>query len=1121
MAASIASSQSVSIPINSIKKPSSDLIFQNRILDPAEASQLVKDKQIDLSLLNPKENKFWQNQNYAVSDSFIKSFPAPEVGANFQDVEAVINELLTVTVRVQSRANSQNFYRLSLSRYSHSFMMRAALLRKLGFYVPALRQYQNFKLFFKNEETKDSFLKNMQSGMTIDVDDTPWITENDRKNHSLTLADCILETPSSEYYDLHWGTTPNPNNPELVPILELFSKTRAFRSLIIPYVLVDLPESVNRFTPKIGSVLSGHVVLSHPFGGAFGATTYEDVRWLLRRMQNWTPKDYLEIVQNALLPKEIENLVWIKLLYRSKNLFELFNLSFPQLQNIPNLNYNSPEGHIINGKVSIEFIPPFPQRFSHGDPDSPFSEADIFRYFKIRGITTILSTGLSEISKHLQVLSTQSLAKQRVIDIQNQVKQHIKDKPWEPLYQKVESWGGPVAGFNVSATRHVSTGTYYDSTAPVQLIDNLSISGSLGYFMSVDGLNNLRPFAGANLNLLRDYTHVRPILSMSEGDRESWKNLIIPQFMKNISKVLESSEAIVDENNKSTEPLDKFLLDLREGEVFTITDSITAGIYSQLSSSLDVILGMSPMNFMSSVNLGGDASRIILRQTSISKTKNGLQIYVRKQKSSVYGLNFDVNYFINLLKIRSQTQLTDLSTDAFIINYDPSLQENIDQEQTTNEFVKKNEEIKKDLQPVLLKLFQNNSKELLYEKFKYQKFSIDHKIKNQELRTKLLWMKVIGMKEDHLLKLRYPASPLAPELDPKDEEVTLYSAKRGQLVGYDFLGFGIDILQSIINKKSNLNWQLNPALNPNPANTPYGRSFWKIVNTEGDLTTTQKKTFPSISLLQHVWGGWNISRDSFFNILDEIEKKISTTKLASYRLLERENFHQVKKIDFYRITAQLSLLPGALKKITDLMVQPSEHNEIEQNKVFVGSLFRKLSTSLGGKVNLSEKELFNQVMTILGDGSYQVGWYQFNQECLDYLKSQTNGEGLSVNSGFWLNGNYYECLTPWIQKLLKLSAKFPKDKKQQIQWLSEVIFLLDEKIPVAQLMKYLGEENYIYLVRINGFRNGDEDGDIQYFSNTLGDPTTNIDYANGLIQMFATRTGISPIELDRSEGSFR
>jgi hypothetical protein len=70
-------------------------------------------------------------------------------------------------------------------------------------------------------------------------------------------------------------------------------------------------------------------------------------------------------------------------------------------------------------------------------------------------------------------------------------------------------------------------------------------------------------------------------------------------------------------------------------------------------------------------------------------------------------------------------------------------------------------------------------------------------------------------------------------------------------------------------------------------------------------------------------------------------------------------------------------------------------------------------------------------------------------------------------------------------------------------------------------LKLLGEENYIFFVRINGFRAGDEDGDLEYFSNTLGDPKKNIEYANGLIQMFATKTRISPIELDRSQGSFR
>ncbi|MCB0370938.1 MAG: hypothetical protein KDD45_16330, partial [Bdellovibrionales bacterium] len=538
--------------------------------------------------------------------------------------------------------------------------------------------------------------------------------------------------------------------------------------------------------------------------------------------------------------------------------------------------------------------------------------------------------------------------------------------------------------------------------------------------------------------------------------------------------------------------------------------------------SLDVLLGMSPMNFISSLSLSGDASRIILRQTSITRTKNGIQIYVRKQKASLYGVSLDVNYFINLLKIRSQSQKTDLSTDAFVINYDPSIQDNLDVNLVNNDFIKKNEKIRENLRPVLVQLFKNNSTELLYQNFRYQKFAIDHELNTHELRTKLLWMRTSKLQEDHLVKIRYPESELYPDLNPKDEEIILFSSKKGQLVGRDLLGFAFDLFQAIINKNSNINWQLNPDLDPNPANTPYGKSYWRLVTTEGDLSTTQKRNYPNIATLQHVWGGWNLSQKSFFSIVDQVQDQFKNTHLAGYRLLEKENFHQVKSIDFYRITAQLSLLPGALKRITDLIVQPELKDKPKQKTVFLGTLFKKLSEALGHRSRPEELQFFNEMMKIFGDGDYSVGLASYNHTCEEYYRQQ-NPENSStmINSGYWLNGNYYECLAPWSQKLIELSARFPQNKKDQVKWLTEVLYVLDEQIPVAQLMKYLGAENYIYLVRINGFRTGDEDGDIQYFSNTLGDPTENIDYANGLIQLFATRTGISPIELDRTEGSFR
>jgi hypothetical protein len=1114
---------SVNIPIKTVKKPAADLSYQGRRIDPSEATELAS-KQVDISRLNPTENKFWQDKKYEISDASINDFPASQTGVIYQATESVINELLTVTLRVQDAKNKDRFYRLAVSRYSPSFMMRAAMLRKLGFYVPVLKQVSDMKIRFNSEAEKDLFLEDLQKGMVLDINDTPWIKENNKTDHTLTVADSILETPSSEYYDLHWGTTPNPKNPAMVSILELFSKNRAFRALIVPYVLVDLPESVNRFLPKSASAISGHIVMNHPFGAAFSATTYEDVKWLLLRMQNWTEKDVREIVNNANLPKDISELVYRKLLYRISNLHEFLDLKTNFQSALPTLEYDAADGKIKNGKVMQETFPGYPFRFAHGDPEAPFQEGDYARYFKIRGITSAISTALNEISKKLQIQGVDDLARKRGQEIRKRITDHIAKSPLEPLYQKVEVWGGPIGGFDVSATRHVSTGTYFDSSAPIQLVDNLSVSGSIGYFMGIDGLNYVKPFGGVNVSLLRDYTHVRPILSIKEGDKEDWKNLIVPKFMSKISKILKEPGVVSTAETVTEEKasLDQFLNELREGEVFTITDSITTSAYAQISSSLDVLMGIAPLNFMNSISLGGDASRIVLRQTSIMKTKDGVQIFVRNQKNTLYGVTVDLNYFINLLKIRSQTNINDLKTHAFVINYYPALQQAIDARQNEIEFVNKNNEVKENLRPVLYSLFNTQSTELLYEKFPYNKFEIDHHLKTKELRIKFLWSRTMNMTEDHLVSVRYPKSEAHPELNPKDEEIVLFSSKKGELTGRDNLGFGLDILQGILNKKSKVNWDLGNNLNPNPSSTPFGNSYWRMVNSEGDLSTTQKKQYPSIATIQHVWGGWHLKKRDFFKILDEVESKIKGVNLSSYRLLERENFHQVNSIDFYRITAQMSLMPSALSKIQDLIV-PKEVTVTKQDtQFFVSRLFKKLSEKIGSKERPEDREMFNSIMKIFGNGDYQAGYTKYYYECQEYHRTRTSQEvNAPDNTMAWLNGSYYECLTPWVEKLIKLSTSFPKEKKAQIKWLTEVLYVLDEQIPIQQLLQYLTPENYIYLVRVNGFRTGDEDGEIQYFSNTLGDPTKNIEYANGLIQMFSQRTGVSSIELDRSQGSFR
>lgn len=1124
MVLSVASAESVSLPLKSVKKPSSDLISRSGTPLDVGAAAALASQGTDLSALNPVDNKMWQNRTYSAIENTSGTYPLAANGVQYLSEEAALP--FTYMSRVQSREKPGMFYRLSLSRYSHTTLMRAALLRKLGYYVPSPKYYRNLRVFFKSEDEKKAFLKNAQESMISDFQSRGWVVEDNSSNHSVVFSDAVLEPALAEYFDIQWGYAPDPNNPEQLPAVRRFSMYRAYRALIIPFAMVDVPESVNRFSAKFGSVLSGHVVINHPSAESFSACTYEDARWLVRRLADLRYQDFQEIVQAGAFPKDLEELVLGKLLYRVNNALEIFNvkgnssLSLPQLDRI-----NSANGIVKNGKVMKEFVPGYPQRFAHGDRQSPFQDGDLERYLGIRAKSAAIGTVVNHLNERLDLLKMSDLYKSRREEMQNRIAQHIKEKPLEPLYQKVEGWGGPVGGFNLATTRHVTTGTYFGSSAPIQLVDNLSVAGRLGYFMTLDGVPKVVPFAGANVMVMRDYTHVRPLLSIKEGTKVPWQDLLIPKFMNNISKVLLEKGLVTSPDGKSKRhPVDAFLAELREGEVFTITDSVALSSYGQFTSSLDVLLGIAPLNFISSVSAGADGSRAILRQTSFMRTKEGVQVYVRSQNAKALGATLDLNYFINVMRIRANTSVTELNTDAFIIDYNPEYAELLDTDKADQQFVKDFVNTRDNLRPALRALFKSNDPELLYGKFQYKKFEIDHNLKTKEMRSKFLALRVNSFSEDHLLKIRYPRSADAPDLNPKDEEVTLFANKKGELKGRDLLGFATDWIEGLLNKwKPTARVSLARSDDPNPANTPFGKAFWRMVTTEADLTVNSQQ-YPSVSVVQRVWGGWHLNRKKFLNLIQEVQGDLKGSSLASYRLIEPEAFANVTAVDFYRITQNLSILPGGLNKLRDLVLQPDANGKPTKKARFLGKVLQKMSEKFGEKARANDREMFEEVVTLLGGGNYERGMYNFKAMCEQDYARRHSGNSNHAYTGAppaWINGTNYECMLPWMQELLSLSANYPSDKKAQTKWLNNVVYILEQEIPRPQFLNFLGEENYIFFVRINGFRTGDEDGDIEYFSNTLGDPKKNIEYANGLIGMFANKTRISPIELDRSQGSFR
>ena len=1119
---------SVSIPLSSLKRPAADLVdAKGNAIDSMEAVRRAESGQ-DLTGFNPRENKIWQNHTYGALERPLTDYPNGERGVKMLSVEAD-GLPYTSFYRVQAVDNPNQFWRLGVSLLSQSTTMRSVMLRKLGYDVVTSRPYSRLRVTFNTVEEKETFLSDLKD-KDINLVSRGGLLENNPKSNSIVLADALLETQRNESFDWHWGFIQNVNSPDrdersrAISWVEYMSKFRAYRALIIPFTLVFIPESINRFNPKNVSIINDYAILYHPLAGGFGAATREDIKWLLYRMSTWTERDFREVVAYAHYPDSIKELVYRKLVLRTRQTFEALKMQIPAGFPKPDLNYSSADGLVVKGKVVREKVDGYPQRFAHGDRQSPFKDDDWYRYAGIRARTSVISSVLTKLNEKMQFLKTDSAAQNFQKDVVANITDHIKNKPGQPFEKGIQSWGGPLFGFNANASRQVATGTYYGSTAAVQLVDNISLSASIGYFntfekMPLPGFTSSgqptlqRQFPigilSSNLSVQRNYVHVRPLYSMKDVTKISWNDLLVPMKMEKLAKTIDS---------KNIQDFRDFITDFKEGEVFTITDSVVAGIAGQLLTTFDFLMGMEPLNFINNITMGADASRVVLRQTSFMRSSTGIQVFVRNQTSNATGLNFDVNYFINLMKLRAQNLQSEIKSDAFIIDYSPGWKD----ENLTTEEIEKGERKEINLRDAIRGLLKSHATENLYTNFPYQKFELEHILKTKETKSKFLWSNMIEMNEDHEVKIRPPRSEDNPDLNPKDEEITLFRNRRGELKGMDMLGFALSSIQAWLNHKTTrINWDLGSSDDPNPANVPFGKAYWRQVVTEKDLSGR----IGDVALIQHVWGGWKMKRDAFFQLIDQVIAQLGLPADAKYRLIEKESFNNVTGIDFYRITANLSVRSTGLDRVRDLLLQPEEAKGPGAHHILLGKLFQKLSEKISGvRARNTDQFIMEDMMRILGNGNLAAGKMQYQWLCQQ--AKQTNAEGSTVETGAWHNGSYFDCLTPWAEKILTLSTQFPKDSspkglKQRVRWMTEVVYILEENIPMPLLLKYLGEENVLYMVQVNGFRSGDEDGDLAYISNTWGKPRDDFEEGNGVFQYYARKTGIISTEIDRSQGSFR
>lgn len=1138
----------VRIPLKTFTKPALNLVGQGgKKLSIADLARM-NDTGVDLSKLQPVEDKYWQNRKYpAVDPKIHQEMPHAETGVSIDSYLGANRELGFYTIIVKPSSGKSERYGLTLGLQVHASLLKSALLRKLGYFQQSPKHYDKIKLNFPNKEEKDLFVKRAfceQGPDAVSIDClsiAPFKTDTDKREflseaggNSLYVHGAYLEKMDSEIPSLFDGLT-----PASVDSIPYFASDRQFRALLVPFVIGDVQESLGRVAPEAVLVRDGWAYINYAFSDYFSQTSGDDVKWMLRRVALLTDQDWNEIVEAADFPKSLNQLAKAAIMSRAQNMMNWFfdrEAKDMMQARIPDFNYSSADGLVVNGRITQEYIPGEPHRFTHGERQSPFEKGDFLRYMVIKSQSSAIGVAINRLSEKLN-LEKKEITSTKLNGFR--VRQDGKIAP-------VGYADGRQFGINFGASRIVTTGTYYGSQAAVQLVDNVRLSAGLGVFRMIEDFSGISTLLGGNVSYNRDFTHVVPLQSMKETKEIDWKDLYVPSRLDKIASPLKDGK------------LSEFFANFKTGEVFTITESVGAGGSIGYMYALDALLGFTAQT-VPSVGLSAGANAVILRQTQITKTESGFQIFIRNQNSKAFQVTFDVNYFINLLKVKHESTYTDLHTDAYILNSNTDF---ITQVDAAIEEVKK-EALAKQEDPVaavdtyftdnpelakryksqksfadkmsgaLRALIFQSSTDQLETNFRKQVFQIDHDLNTKELKTKFLWWRKSKLKEEHLLKIYKPevTTVTSGEVENKPIEVVTY--RKGKLTGKDILGFGLNVLDYGLKKASA---DYAPTLSQesqNPSQMPFGKAQWHIVRTDTELTKDRPGALPTVAILQNVWGGWSLKKKDLDKVLAGLRAKFQAPEFAGTEFQTKElipdtRFQQVKKIDFFRITENLSLLPTAIEKIKAMLIQPDATGVQLDKAKFISRLFQKLSEKgSDNKARPEDKVIFKNLMTMIGGGNEAAGTAHYMEQCKAKAEErQSNNDhhgNNNVNTAQWLKGTKYECLESWVDDIISLSREYLRsDLREQNRVMTELIYVLEENIPLPTLLQALGKENYLYFIEITGFRKGDENADEAFsVSNVLGEPAKKHPYSNGLISIFAEKTKIIPIELDRSQGSFQ
>lgn len=534
---------------------SSCKIKPDTLLTPIQIKCLIEQKIIhDASELDPAgdsitwasnfENSPYKKLLTQVLKYPLSEGPKQEVGLNYEgeifeyaDLKETVENRVNISA-IKRTSSTPELYTIQLGPKAHNNLLRRALLRKIGYFVPPVQWVKKLKLKFVGDVPFDDQLIFIKS-----VEDQMYTTENDgRKISAYNWVSNLEEVCKDEkgnkviknFYNPQTGNYENTqefnklleeinnnesklkclvrvkNNSDTLEIKDAvifkgedditynfargivaankINGRRLFNAVSIPYVLTDVPVLVNFLDWDHGRIYNNTLQLPYEFGGLF-STNIDDAKWVMRRIAQLTRKDFQEIVGAGELPKEV-SLLLVEKIISARNYY--VEKLIPGEFNSLNFNRKISSGELLKeGLLRASPWPDYSVKFYDNNldnPKNPLSKEEIIAYLKSKIISTAIDSLIATFNnKYIPGTNLGYKIFDHQIDvivdvfvksIINRQLQKIPKGIWTQDF-----WNG-----HLIAARDIIIGSYRGTDNPIQIADTVGFQLGGGIFAMQDGL---------------------------------------------------------------------------------------------------------------------------------------------------------------------------------------------------------------------------------------------------------------------------------------------------------------------------------------------------------------------------------------------------------------------------------------------------------------------------------------------------------------------------------------------------------------------------------------------------------------------------------------------------------